>query len=76
MKYPRAIAVDEHNNALVCCQTSNNIHVIKADGTKHKILISEPDGIKQPIGMCYRASDGVIVVGGYNMSNILVISLQ
>ena len=38
--------MDEHNNAPVCCQTSNNIHVMKAGGTKHKVLTSEPDGIK------------------------------
>ncbi|XP_052067491.1 uncharacterized protein LOC127706828 [Mytilus californianus] len=43
LKKPRGIAVDEHGNAIVAGVESNNVIVISADGTKHKILLSQTD---------------------------------
>ena len=76
MKYPRAIVTDEHDNIMVACQGSNNIHVVRADGTQHKILLTADEGLEEPIGMCFRPSDGVLIIGGRDMCDIFVIRLQ
>lgn len=63
LKYPRGILIDSEDNALVCCEASNSIHVIKSDGTKYKTLLTSKDGINTPFAINYRASDAILAVG-------------
>ena len=76
MKYPRGIVVDDGDNAIVCCEGTNNIHVIKSDGSKHSIVVSSKDGIDKPHGLDYRSTYGVLVVGGKDKEDILIFSKQ
>ena len=70
---PRGVVVDGEDNALVCCFDANKILTVKSDGTKYKTLLKPSDGIKDPKAKGYRARDGVLVVGGWKQSNLLVI---
>ena len=72
MKYPRGLVVDDDDNVLVCCEGTNNIHVIKSDGSKYKMLLSSQDGIEKPHGMEYRSSYGTLVVGSKDIDDILI----
>ena len=64
MTSPSGIVVDEDDNALVvCCRYSSNIHMIKSDGTRHKILLSDGDVLRWPDCIGYRATDGLLFVG-------------
>ena len=76
LKCPRGIVVDEDDNILLCGESSNNIHVIKSDGTKHKVLLSSTDGIKSPCGMAYCLSSRKLAIGGYDVAHISIFTLQ
>ena len=76
MKYPRGILVDGEGNALVCCESSNNIHVIKSHGSKVMPLLTSKDGVQTPFAISYRASDGMLVVGCWKNSSLLIFSLN
>ena len=76
LKCPRGIVVDEDDNILLCGEISNNIHVIKSDGTKHKVLLSSTDGVSSPCGMAYCPSSRKLVVGGNRVDNISIFTLQ
>ena len=76
LKPPRGIVLDEDDNILLCGEKTSNIHVIKSDGTKHKVLLSSTDGVTSPCGMAYCSSSRKLVVGGYRVDNISIFTLQ
>ena len=76
MKYPRGILVDGEENALVCCESSNCIIVVKSDGTKSRALLTSKNGVQTPFAINYRARDGMLVVGCWKNDNVLVFLLN
>ena len=63
MREVRGIVADAENNILVCCETSNNVLLMRSDGTKQKALLTSEDGINRPNTIGFRFSDGMLVVG-------------
>lgn len=45
---PRRIASDNYGCVYVSGRDSNNVVVISPDGNKHRLLLSETDGLKNP----------------------------
>ena len=76
MKYPRGILVDAADNALVCCEASSNVHIVKADGTRHRILLRSEHGIQTPFAIDYRISDGMLAIGCWQKGTLLAFLLK
>ena len=76
VRYPRGILVDSDDNALVCCESSNIVHVIKADGKKAGSLLTSKDGIHTPFAIDYRTTDGILIVGSWKSNSLLCYMLK
>ena len=73
---PRGVCVDGGGNVIVCGHRSNNVQVIRADGTKCCTLLTSQDGVLAPYSVAYRESDNTIIVGCYDNNNILVYKMK
>ena len=76
LKCPRGLLVDDDDNVLITGQGSNNIHVVKSDGTKHKILLTSSDDIHEPVGMAYDFNTNTLVVGGWGYEKLMIFKFQ
>ena len=76
LKGPGGVCVDGGGNVIVCGHHSNNVQVIRADGTKCCTLLTSQDGVSDPYSVAYRQSDNTIIVGCYDNSNILVCKMK
>lgn len=72
---PRGICVDSADNLIVCGNSSNNVHIVTADGLKNKVLLTSRDGIKSPHCVAYRHSDNTLIVGCYNKNMLYAYKL-
>ena len=76
LKGPRGVVVDGGGNAIVCGETSHNVQVIRADGTKCcTLLISQDDGTG-PWSVAYRHSDNTLILGCGHSNNLLVYKMK
>ena len=76
VRYPRGILVDGDDNALVCCESSNIVHVIKADGKKFGSMLTSKDDIHTPFAIDYRTTDGILIVGCWKSNSLLCYMLR
>ena len=76
LKGPRGVVVDGGGNAIVCGLSSDNVQVIRADGTKCCGLLTSLDGVSWPYSVAYRLSDNTIVLGCRNNNNLLVYKMK
>ena len=67
---PRGVCVDIKDNIMACGKESNNVHVIRADGTKSHILLTSKDGIKSPCSIAYRHTDDTLIIGCFNVNTL------
>ena len=56
----------------MCGWYSNNVQVIRANGTKCCTLLTSQDGVESPSSVAYRQSDNTIILGCWNNNNLLV----
>ena len=61
------LLVDDDDNVLITGEESNNIHVVKSDDMKHKVLVTSSDDIQKPLGMAYNVTTKTLVVGGWEV---------
>ena len=73
---PRGIIIDDYDNALVSCQGSNKVLVMKADGKKSRSLLTSKHGVQDPKAIAYRDEDGLLVIGGWRKYNLLVFKIN
>ena len=76
LKKAQGIYVDDEDNVLVCGYESNNIHVLDTTGRRIKMLLTEKDGLQFPHCICFRPSDGTLVVGGSALQKLLVFQTE
>ena len=76
LRKPAGVCVDEGGNVIVCGLGSNNVQVIRADGTKCCTLLTSQYGVSRPFSVAYRQSDNTIIVGCYDNNNILVYKMK
>ena len=76
LKGPRGVVVDGGGNAIVCGLSSDNVQVIRVDGTKCCSLLTSLDGVSSPYSVAYRLSDNTIVLGCRNNNNLLVYKMK
>ena len=76
MKYPLGLLFDKHDNFMVCGCDSTNAHVVKKDGTKHRILLPSDDGFFDPYCLAYRPTDKTLVVGQDADKSLAVFSIE
>ena len=76
LKFPRGLVVDDEDNVLITGENSNNIHVVKSDGTKHKALLTSSDDIQTPLGMAYNSTTKTLVVGGWGVEKLMIFNFQ
>lgn len=62
---PRGLIADDQGNLLVCSRDSNNVYVIKSDGSIKKPLLSHTHQIQMPCSIAFRSTDGTLVIGEY-----------
>ena len=73
LRGPYGVCVDGGGNAIVCGRGSNNVQVIRADGTKCcTLLTSSHHRVSDPWSVAYRQSDNTLILGCYNNKNLLV----
>ena len=72
---PYGVCVDGGGNAIVCGYYSDNVQVIRADGTKCCTLLTSQDGVLAPYSVAYRQSDNTIILGCHN-KNLLVYKMK
>ena len=61
LESPRGLYVDERNNVVICGHEGRCVHVITAEGRKHKALLSNT--FYDPCTVAVRPSDRTLVVG-------------
>ena len=76
LRGPTGVCVDGGGNAIVCDLDSDNVQVIRADGTKCCTLLTSQDGVSGPWSVAYRQSDNTLILGCYNNKNILVYKMK
>ena len=76
LRYPEGVVVDGGGNVIVCNWLSDNVQVIRADGTKCCHLLTSQDGVSSPYSVAYRQSDNTLVLGCYNNNNLLVYKMK
>ena len=76
LRGPRGVCVDGGGNAIVCGRWSDNVQVIRADGTKCCTLLTTQDGVSFPSSVAYRQSVNTIIVGCSDNNNILVYKMK
>ena len=61
--YPCGISVDNEGNVYVVGHASNNVVVISSDGQRHRQLLSNKDGLVDPVVLDYdRSTNNLLVV--------------
>ena len=63
LKIPTGIHLNIDGTLLVCGRESNNIHKIRSDGVKEGILLSNTNGIHNPVCIAYSPDSGILAVG-------------
>ncbi|XP_063448254.1 uncharacterized protein LOC134727794 [Mytilus trossulus] len=58
----RGITVDNYGRVYVSCYGSNMVVVISPDGTKHRVLLSKKDGIKNPQALCFDQKSNKLLI--------------
>ena len=48
LSHPFGLGVDRQGNAYVAGHVSHNVHQLSTDGQKHRIILTQNDGINQP----------------------------
>ena len=76
LEVPRGVCVDGGGNAIVCSCISNNVQVIRADGTKCCTLITPQGAVSSPYSVAYRQSDNTLILGCFNNNNILIYKMK
>ena len=72
----RGISVDENENLLLCDMISHKVFLITRDGKEVREFLTEKDGLYMPLTTSFRRSDGTLVVGCIDRSDILVFTLK
>ena len=67
----RGVYIDGAENILVCRYSSNNLHIINANGQASKVLLSRTDGLCKPCTVSVRPNDNTLIVGG-ETQNLIV----
>jgi DNA-binding beta-propeller fold protein YncE len=63
LKWPLGISVDNYGNVYVAGRYSINVVVISPDGQRHRELLSNKDGLVNPMVLDYdRSTDMLLVV--------------
>ena len=76
LRAPAGVCVDGGGNVIVCGNYSDNVQVIRADGTKCCTLLTSQDGVSRPCSVAYRQSDNTLILGCYNNTNLLVYKMK
>ena len=76
LRGPYGVCVDGGGNVIVCGCSSNNVQVIRADGTKCCTLLTSQDGVSSPYSVAYRQSDNNLILGCYRENNLLVYKMK
>ena len=66
LREPSGVCVDGGGKVIVCDWDSDNIQVIRADGTKCCTLLTSQDGVESPSSVAYRESDNTLILGSNN----------
>ena len=75
MRRPRGLICSSGGNVLVCGEYSKNIHIISPDGKKYDTLVTPKHDLREPCSIAYKEKDATLIVGGYNMDEILLFKL-
>ena len=67
--------VDSKGNIIATSFNNNTVQVISADGSKQKTLLISKDGIKSPLAVAFRSTDGKLVVCSDERDEVLCYKL-
>ena len=73
---PHGVCVDGGGNAIVCGYGSDNVQVIRADGTKCCTLLTSQDGVEYPSSVAYRQSDNTLILGCVHSYKLFVYKMK
>ena len=76
LRDPRGICVDGGENIIICGLESNNVQVIRVDGTKRYTLLTSQDGVSNPRSIAHRQSDNTLILGCWNKENLSVYKVK
>ena len=76
LRRPYGVCVDGGGNVIVCGRRSNNVQVIRADGTKCCTLLTSQDGVSDPFSVAYRQSDNTLILGCAERNNLFVYKMK
>ena len=76
LRKPAGVCVDGGGNVIVCGKWSDNVQVIRADGTKCCTLLSSQDGVSAPYSVAYRQLDNTLILGCWNNNDLLVYKMK
>ena len=73
---PHGVCVDGGGNVIVCGWGSDNVQVIRADGTKCCTLLTSQDGVVSPCSVAYRQSDNTLILGCLRSNKLFVYKMK
>ena len=76
LRRPLGVCVDGGGNVIVCGRHSDNVQVIRDDGTKCCTLLTSQDGVSGLCSVAYRESDNNLILGCYRKNNLLVFKMK
>ncbi|KAH3894121.1 uncharacterized protein LOC127862049 [Dreissena polymorpha] len=73
---PLGVTHDPDGNLYICSRDSNTIHQLSPTGSLIRILLTEKDGIAQPLNICHRKTDDRLVVTSWMSDKITVYKIS
>lgn len=73
---PLGVSHDPDGNVYVCGRDSNTVHQLSPDGQLQQILLTEKEGVRQPLNIAHRPTDDRLIVTSWMSDKITVYKLQ
>jgi hypothetical protein len=62
----KGVALDSHNNLIVCCKDTDQIYTIAQTGNEAELLLAEADGLRTPQALCFNENKSKLLVTSEN----------
>lgn len=74
LKWSRGICIDGDGDIIVCCENSNEVHVVTGDEVKNKTLLSSRDSIIRPSSVAN--NNGNLIIGCWDNAKLFVYTVE
>ena len=73
---PFGLGVDRQGNAYIAGYSSRNVHQVSADGQKHRIILTQNDGIRSPVCLEFKPKSDIFLVYCHGDQNVRLYEMR